>query len=238
MFSADLPTQGLRSVLVPGPGCGFGYRSGDMLQPVGSLPPATYWRRRLVVAVILLGLILLTWYVVFGGPGKSDGNAEPASHSSSSRSSSSSSPPSPTVTRTTTAKPPPPGARCAASALDVAAATGKSAYKVGQQVALYLVVTNTGRSACVQDLADKQVDLTVFTGDVRVWGSHDCQVQPGTAPQRLGVKKPVRVEVIWTGKTSQPGCGGTRLQVQPGTYRLYAALNGVSSAPVIFTVTS
>ena len=219
-------------------GGGFGYRSGDMLQPVGSLPPATYWRRRVAVAALAIGLAVLTWYVVFGGPGKSDGNAAPASRSSSSSSSSAhSSSPSTTVT-TTTAKPPPPGARCTASGLTVAAATGKRAYKVGQETALYLIVTNTGKSACVQDLADARVELTVFTGDVRVWGSHDCQMQPGTAPQQLAPNKPVRVEVIWTGKTSQPGCGGTRLQVQPGTYRLYAALNGARSTPVTFTVRS
>ena len=223
-------------VLMHGLGGGFGYRSGDMLQPVGSLPPATYWRRRLVVAALVIALIVLTWYVVFGGTGKSDGAAEPAPHSTS-RSSSHSSPPSATVAKTT-GKPPPPGARCAASALSVAAATGKPAYKVGQEAALYLVVTNTGKSACVQDVADQRVELTVFTGDVRVWGSHDCQVQPGTALQRLAPNKPVRVEVIWTGKTSQPGCGGTRLQVQPGTYRLYAALNGAKSAPVTFVVKS
>jgi hypothetical protein len=217
-----------------GRGDGFGYGSGDMLQPVGSLPPATYWRRRLAVAGLLVGLVALTWYVLFGGSGKSDGTAAPTSHSSAS-SSSHSSPPSTTVT-STTAKPPPLGARCTASALTVAAATGKPAYRVGQEAALYLVVTNTGNSPCVQDLADQQVELTVFTGDVRVWGSHDCQVQPGTAPQRLAPNKPVRVELIWTGKTSQPGCGGTRLQVQPGTYRLYAALNGTRSAPVTFIV--
>ena len=191
----------------------------------------------MVVAVLLIALIGLTWYVVFGGPGKSDGNAEPPPNSAGSRSSSHSTAVSPTVTKTT-AQPPPPGARCAASALTVAAATGKRAYKVGQEVALYLVVTNTGKAACIQDLADKQVELTVFTGDVRVWGSHDCQMQPGSAPRRLAVDKPVRVEVVWTGKTSRPGCGGTRLQVQPGTYRLYAALNGTTSAPVTFTVTS
>jgi hypothetical protein len=221
-------------VLVHRRGDGFGYRSGDMLQPVGSLPPATYWRRRLVVAALVIGLVVLTWYVVFGGPGKSDGNAAPPSHAVS-RSSSHSSPPSTSVARTT-AKPPPRGARCTASGLTVAAATGKRTYRVGEAAALYLVVTNTGKFSCVQDLADQQVELTVFTGDVRVWGSHDCQVQPGTAPQRLAPNKPVRVEVIWTGKTSQPGCGGTRLQVQPGTYRLYAALNGTRSTPVTFVV--
>jgi hypothetical protein len=215
-----------------GRGDGFRYGSGDMLQPVGSLPPATYWRRRVAVAALVIGLAALTWYVVFGGPGSSDGKAAPTSHSSSS---SHSSPPSTTVARTA-AKPPPRGARCAASALTVAAATGKPAYRVGQEAALYLVATNTSEFSCVQDLSDQHVELTVFTGDVRVWGSHDCQVQPGTAPQRLAPNKPVRVEVIWTGKTSQPGCGGTRLQVQPGTYRLYAALNGTKSAPVTFIV--
>jgi hypothetical protein len=204
-----------------------------MLQPVGSLPPAIYWRRRVVVGGAVLALVVLTCYVLFGGGGKSDG--KPAAGRSSLRSSSpaaqltSSSSSRSTATR-------PAGARCALSSLAIAAATGARSYTVGAQASLLLVVTNRGKAPCVQDLADAQVELTVYTGDVRVWGSHDCQVQSGTSMQRLVPKKPVRLEVVWSGKTSQPGCGGTRLQVQPGTYRLYAALAGRRSAPVTFTV--
>ncbi|MGI8881954.1 MAG: hypothetical protein ACR2KJ_15890 [Jatrophihabitans sp.] len=208
-----------------------------MFQPVGSLPPNIYWRRRLFVLGVPAILLVLTLYVVFfSGSGKTDSGAStpPGSksssvktstqQSSSSQSSSSSSASTGSVT-------------CAPAALQVRAATGAPSYKVGQQAALFLVVTNVGTKACNQDLADKQVELTVFTGDVRVWGSHDCQVQPGTSVQKLARNKPVRLEVAWSSKTSKPGCGGTRLQVQAGTYQLFATLAGKKSPPVTFTVT-
>lgn len=207
-----------------------------MFQPVGSLPPNIYWRRRLFVLGVPAILLVLTLYVVFSGGGKTDSGAstppgsksnsvKPSTQQSSSSQSSSSSSAS-TGTGT-----------CAQSALQVRAATGNPSYKVGQQAALFLVVTNVGVKACNQDLADKQVELTVFTGDVRVWGSHDCQVQPGTSVQKLDRTKPVRLEVAWSSKTSKPGCGGTRLQVQAGTYQLFATLAGIKSPPVTFTVT-
>ena len=41
---------------------------------------------------------------------------------------------------------------------------------------LQLQVTNTGAQPCVQDLADKQVELRVYNGESRVWGSHDCKI--------------------------------------------------------------
>lgn len=206
-----------------------------MFQPVGSLPPSIYWRRRLFVLGVPAILLLLTVYVVFfSGGGKShSGASTPPGSTSHSVSSSTQHLPSTKSSATTSTTG---SAACALSALQVQAATGKSSYKVGQQAALFLVVTNVGPHACNQDLADKQVELTVYTGDVRVWGSHDCQVQPGTSVQKLARNKPVRLEVAWSSKTSKPGCGGTRLQVQAGTYQLYATLAGKKSPPVTFTV--
>lgn len=208
-----------------------------MLQPVGSLPPTTYWRRRLAVAVIAVALVVLTGFVLFGG-GKDSDKPVASTHSLSKsaassprRTSASSKPPSAASTAAS-------GTKCKLTQLSIAAATGKPSYKVSAQPALYLVVINPAKNPCVQDLGDPQVELTVYTGDVRVWGSHDCQVHPGASMQRLMPKKPVRLEVVWSGQTSQPGCGGTRLQVQAGTYRLYAALAGTKSAPVMFTVKS
>ena len=37
----------------------------------------------------------------------------------------------------------------------------------------------------MQDLADPQVVLRVYNGESRVWGSHDCKIQPGTDDRTL-----------------------------------------------------
>jgi hypothetical protein len=89
-----------------------------------------------------------------------------------------------------------------------------------------LQVTNSGDKPCVQNLADSHVTLLVYNGDARVWGSHDCSVEPGTTERTLPVGKRVRVSVVWSGFSSRPHCAGTRQRIGAGTYTLYAELSG------------
>jgi hypothetical protein len=99
-----------------------------------------------------------------------------------------------------------------------------------------LQVTNTGSAPCVQNLADSQVELRVYNGESRVWGSHDCTVQPGVSDRTLAVGQPVRVSVVWSGLSSQPKCAGTRQRVGAGTYTLYALLSGKEGTAIQFSV--
>jgi hypothetical protein len=119
----------------------------------------------------------------------------------------------------------------------VAAVVGSSTYHVGDQPQLMLQVTDAGPAPCVQDLSDSQVELTVYNGESRVWGSHDCQIEPGTADRTLLVGQPVRVSIIWSGLSSQPKCAGTRQRVGAGTYTLYASLAGHTGTAAQFAIT-
>ncbi len=148
----------------------------------------------------------------------------PASHPSNSHASGTKSGASPST------------APCVAANLSIEAVSGQKSYKVGDQPVVELQVTNNGGSPCVQDLADKQVELRVYNGESRVWGSHDCQIQPGTNVKTLASKTPVRVAVTWSGLTSQPGCKGTRQRVGAGTYTLYAVLAGKTGKATQFTI--
>jgi hypothetical protein len=97
---------------------------------------------------------------------------------------------------------------------------------VGDQPVLSIQVTNKGSLACVVDLADPQIVLRVYNGESRVWGSHDCEIQPGTKDRTLMAGTTVKVSIIWSGLSSQPKCAGTRERVGAGTYTLYASLGG------------
>jgi hypothetical protein len=127
-------------------------------------------------------------------------------------------------------------APCQAGALKVAAVVDKPSYRVGEQPMVLLQVTNTGSAPCVQNLADSQVELRVYNGESRVWGSHDCTVQPGVSDRTLAVGQPVRVSVVWSGLSSQPKCAGTRQRVGAGTYTLYALLSGKEGTAIQFSV--
>ena len=225
-----------------------------MFHPVGPQPPSVYWRRRLVLFAAVLALLVLLALTVktiaSGGndPASAQGTSpttgtrtsgttsqprtSPAKHPSTSRSvrtsTSKSAPP-----RSSSSTPPP---ACSTKDLSVAAVTGKSTYQVGDQPLVELQVTNVGAAPCVQDLADKQVELKVYNGESRVWGSHDCKVQPGTAVRTLAPHTPVLVAITWSGLSSRPGCSGTRQRVGAGSYTLYATLAGKTGKAAQFSL--
>ena len=225
-----------------------------MLQPVGRLPPSVYWRRRLTLAALPVVLIVITaWALFSGGGGKNGAGAAPPGSARGTATSTTrpsvgthKSPGAGASTRTGTpthsAKPG--GAStsgaplCRAADLRIQAQTGAKAYPVNSMPTLLLQVTNLGAHPCRQDLADKQIQMVITTGDVRVWGSHDCAVEPGVDVVKLMPARPVKRSLQWSGQTSVPGCTGTRLVAQAGTYKLTTILAGQPSTPVAFRLTS
>lgn len=214
------------------------------VRPVGNLPPSVYWRRRALVVLPLLFLLILTFYVACL-PGGSDPQAGASSPIASTSSLAPSTSPTPSTSANAGTTPTPtastPGvvapAACVATSLQVVAVTSAPSYAVGSEPVLSLQVTNTGMTPCTQDLADPQVVLTVSNGDARVWGSHDCKVQPGTNVAVLTPNAPVKLSITWTGLSSQPGCTAQRVRVAAGTYTLQATLGAITGAPATFTLT-
>ena len=220
-----------------------------MFHPVGHQPSSVYWRRRLILGfaiVALLALIVVTAKVVLGG-----GSTTPVASKSSTPVTPAPTTPhtsSPVVPRTSSSSPrssPPDSAAgsgsampqaCVASQLSIAATTGKPSYAVGAEPVLSLQVTNTGTAACTQNLADSQVVLTVYNGLSRVWGSHDCEIQPGTDMRTLAVNTAVTISVVWSGRSSQPACAGVRQQVGVGSYTLIPSLSGHNGKAAQFSI--
>jgi hypothetical protein len=213
-----------------------------MLHPIGSRGPGVYWRRRLALFIALLALLALTFWVLRpGGDDKQAAADTSPGHSARSTSHAAPSAARPTSKHASTSSKAT-GARspaappCKVSALQVAAVVERSSYRVGEQPMVLLQVTNPGPVPCVQNLADSQVELRVYNGESRVWGSHDCTIQPGVSDHTLAVGQPARVSVVWSGLSSQPKCAGTRQRVGAGTYTLYALLAGKEGTAAQFSV--
>lgn len=218
-----------------------------MLHPVGNLGPSVYWRRRLLLLAAVV-LVAVTAVVVLhssgsskngGGAVASQSTSPPASTSLASSTRASSSPAASSASASSaagssaTAAP----AACRADQLSIAAASDAASYPVGAKPDLAIVVTDKGPAPCVADLADPQIELRVYAGSARVWGSHDCQVQPGASPQTLPVGQPIRRVIEWSGLSAQPGCAGVRQRVPAGTYTLYALLAGRQGTAATFAFT-
>ena len=235
-----------------------------MLHPVGPQPPSVYWRRRLVALASTLALLILlglTARAVIGrsaatpvaDTSSSHRTTPPASTtptssavSSSLAATSNAAPSSPSAAAATTsptAASPSTSAHstaaplpCTPGQLQVQAVVGQPQYAIGAQPVLTLQVTNEGALPCTQDVADSQIELRVYNGASRVWGSHDCQIQPGVDVRTLLTGHPAGFSIVWSGLSSQPQCAGTRQRVGAGTYTLYAALSGHDGTAAQFTI--
>jgi len=114
----------------------------------------------------------------------------------------------------------------------------RSSYKVGQQPVLMLEAINTKPTACTESFGDDNVELRIYNGEMRIWGSNDCSAGAAESVERVlepGV--PVRVRIQWSGLTSQPECAGTRQRVNAGTYSLYPRLDGQDGSAAQFALT-
>lgn len=234
-----------------------------MLHPLGDLPPSVYWRRRLALlasVIALIALLVLTVRVLSSGGSEPSAGAgagsttapavHPTTHShtpshpvsprstkpASTASTTSGSAVSPKSSGTGSASSSAPPAKCTPSQLALSAGSNESSYDVGQQPVLSIIVKNTSSEACVQDLADPQVILRVYNGESRVWGSHDCKIEPGTNDQTLMPGRAVRVSIVWSGLSSQPNNCANRQRVGAGTYTLYASLSGREGTAAQFTI--
>jgi hypothetical protein len=213
-----------------------------MLRPIGSLPPNVYWRRRVVVlAVVLLAGLLLA--ITAHDLGASDGatkasSTTPASTHSSVVAPTTSRPPSTSAAPTTSAAAPTTAAvgPCAITQLKIAAATDKPTYKVGDQPVVAIQVTNVGTTPCSEALGDAQIEFRVYNGAARVWGSHDCKIDPTPDVETLALNSTVAKTVSWSGYSSEANCG-VRQRVGDGTYTLYAYLSGAQSTTAQFSIT-
>ena len=220
-----------------------------MLKPIGPHAAAIYWRRRAILLFVVFVVLVLacSWFGSSGGHASSaggpGGSPTPTAPSRSAAvAAAHTSPPTATATATATkpkraghtVAPPKP---CVLSQLQISAASGATSYHVGDQPVVMLHVVDRGSAACVQDLADSKVELRVYNGESRVWGSHDCQIRPGSTPQTLTVGRTVVVSTTWSGLSSQPGCVGQRQRVGAGAYTVYALLDGQVGAAAQFSIT-
>ncbi|MEO7287344.1 MAG: hypothetical protein ABI140_10505 [Jatrophihabitantaceae bacterium] len=210
-----------------------------MLHPVGDLAPAVYWRRRIMLLAAVLLALLTVYVLAFRGGGNQPPKANGAFTSPGTSHASTPTDPAPSASsaaHTSAASSNPAPKPCVASQLAITAGSDAKTYPAGAKPQVALVVTNRGPSPCVQDLSDSQIELRVYNGSARVWGSHDCAVQPGSAPSTLPVGTAIRRAVEWSGLSSRPGCAGVRTRVSAGTYTLYAYLAGHQGSTSTFSL--
>ena len=110
-------------------------------------------------------------------------------------------------------------------------------YGPGEHPVFSLVITNTGSAPCTRDLdAARQAMAVVRKPGDGLWGSNDCSPAHTQDVRTLAPGQDAVFTVRWAGRTSMPGCSGTRTVVPPGDYQLLTRLDGTISDPAKFTL--
>ena len=204
-------------------------------RPVGPEPARTYWQRRAVVALAALLPVVLLLSLAGGddddrlSPEASPTVASPPTPTPS---------PSPTTTSTPSATPSASAGpeQCDDDVLRLDAVPGAKTYPVDAEPRLELRVTNTGPVPCSRDLGQAAVEVSVVSGDDRIWSSDDC-APGGTAD--VVVLEPGTPEVsrvTWPGTRSLPGCEGDEARARPGTYRVTGRVGDLRAEGESFTL--
>ncbi|CAL99782.1 hypothetical protein SACE_0434 [Saccharopolyspora erythraea NRRL 2338] len=182
-----------------------------VMDPMGPLPSAVYWRRRAVaLSAAALAVVLSGWAVV----AVTGGEPRP---------------------RAASAPPPPPPTACPDRALRIVAEPLKPEFRLGDGVGLRIVVINDGDRACLRDTNRELRELRVTTPDgEHVWGSNDCYRESTNEVPLLRPGQSVHNDVLWTGERSAPECPPTAEVAPAGEYLLVARLGGLTSRPVPF----
>jgi len=125
---------------------------------------------------------------------------------------------------------------CADDMIGVAAEIDPAEHRIGQRPTLRLVVTNVSEQPCVRDLDSERQEIVVWSGngEDRLWSSNDCVNGSAADLRTLVPGQPVAFAVDWAGRTSAPGCAGSRSVVPAGNYRVMSRVDGVISAATDF----
>lgn len=225
------------------------------LHPVGPLAAGTYWRRRAVIGGALL--LLLVLLKACTGSSQTGKDAVALAHPTT----------SPTPARTVTATPTPlsppavtatglatPTARvtagstgspsagpvvsCPDSVLVLIASADAPSYASGSTPGLRLSIRNGGPVACRRNVGSRAVELRILSGSDRIWSSDDCANGGSLEPVLLQPGETRSTSVVWSGRRSQPGCGGSTAQAQPGTYLVFARVGTLTRGGGSFALTA
>jgi len=192
------------------------------------------------VLVAVLLVVALVWWL-FAGRSSGSPQAGPSQTSTPTPSISSSAP----TTQSHTANPssstsssaPATTPDCTNQQIKAVVTTDAQTYAAGVDPTFTFTVTNTSSAPCLRDVGSAAEELTVTSGQTRIWSSDDCN-PPGTADVRkLLPNQPVSVSVRWGRTFSQPGCPTPQPDAQSGTYQVTGRVGDKQSAPATFSLT-
>lgn len=108
----------------------------------------------------------------------------------------------------------------------------------GSDVRLTLQLRTLDSPACNWEVSADTVAVRLTSGSDRIWSSQDCPSVVPEEPVVLRNNKPVRVDVMWNGRRSDPDCSRTTAWAEPGYYHVATAAMGAEPTDKQFRLRS
>jgi hypothetical protein len=119
----------------------------------------------------------------------------------------------------------------------VTASTDAASYTVGSTPRLRMRIQNTSGTACTRDIGAAKNELTISSGDTKVWSSDDCNPGGNEQIATLAPDQSYSVSVTWLGRLSAKGCPTDQPLADKGTYKLVGRNGDVRSTAAVFSLT-
>jgi hypothetical protein len=217
---------------------------------VGPLPATVYWRRRAIVLGAVAVVVALAAWALAAATSSAGGSDDKKAGGLSVAGTASGSPrPVPTLlsgspsgvapagsTGSTDPAPTGPVPTCTDAELTVVPAVVGGTVRSGSSPSLSITIGSTASHDCSRDIGADQQELRLMHGETRIWSSDDCDAAHGSYVATFHPGAHATYDVVWSGKTSTPGCQGPRTTVPAGTYQLLARVGSKLSAPVTVTI--
>lgn len=128
--------------------------------------------------------------------------------------------------------------QCPDQSLAVRVTADQPNYRVGDEPAFTIVITNIGTDRCERDLGAglQQVMVYSLDGETRLWSNADCFPESTADLRALEPGDQAAFSVKWSGTTSAPGCQAPREPVGPGAFSVVGQLGGLRSTPEPFNI--
>ncbi|MGH3322113.1 MAG: DUF4232 domain-containing protein [Streptosporangiaceae bacterium] len=221
-----------------------------MQDPIGPLPPRTYWRRRALILCVVLAVVgLAAWACTATGDAHRNGRAPADARAALPTA-------LPTVTTTVTVTATPrsspsssaspsaragPSARAAGPApcgeddLAVSAEAGEDSYAPKQRPAFTVHVENSGDGPCRVDVGSKSLSLVITSGHDHIWSTDDCAKHAKSATRTLKPGKSYETTITWKRRRSSPEeCKGEGETAKPGWYVATPRVGDIEGDKAVF----
>jgi len=104
--------------------------------------------------------------------------------------------------------------------------TGKQRLVPKKPNTFQLSLINGSDQTCMARVTKKNFELTIESGNDRIWSTADCPSVIKPISRKLGAEHAVAWTLTWDGKRSKPDCKSARKVPRPGMYVATAQLAG------------